>query len=82
MTIRTVVAAALVLAALSGCGRRGGDQGVGGVTADEAAQLNNAAAMLDASPDSLAAPQDAATGDQDNGDQDNDDDAAGDDNAS
>ena len=44
------LAAALFLA---GCGR---DKPVGGVSADEAAALNNAAEMLDASPDGLAAP--------------------------
>ena len=44
------LAAALLLA---GCGR---DKPVGGVSPDEAAALNNAAEMLDASPDGLAAP--------------------------
>jgi len=46
------------LALLAGCGG-GESQGVGGVTADEAAQLNNAAEMLDASADGLAAPESA-----------------------
>lgn len=43
---------------LAACGS-GEDKGVGGVTADEAAQLNDAAEMLDASPDGLAAPEGA-----------------------
>lgn len=47
--------AALVL--LAGCGGNDDKASVGGVTAEEAAQLNNAAEMLDASPDSLAAPE-------------------------
>jgi hypothetical protein len=51
------LSALAALALLSACG--GGDEaGVGGVTADEAAQLNNAAEMLDASPDGLTAPED------------------------
>lgn len=54
----TRASAFLALALLAGCGQ-GSDQGVGGVTADEAAQLNNAAEMLDASPDGLAAPDNA-----------------------
>ena len=40
-------AALAVLAMLGACDRSGDRQGVGGVTADEAAQLNNAAEMLD-----------------------------------
>ncbi len=47
--------AALIL--LAGCG--GGDnEAVGGVSAEEAAQLTNAAEMLDASPDGMTAPED------------------------
>ena len=46
----TGVAAALLLA---GCNDR---KPVGGVSADDAAALNNAAEILDASPDGLAAP--------------------------
>ncbi len=42
---------------VAGCGQAQED-GVGGVTAEEAAALNNAAEMLDTSPDSLAAPED------------------------
>ena len=45
-----VLAATLLVA---GCGPA---KPVGGVSADEAAQLNNAAEMLDASPDGLTAP--------------------------
>ena len=47
----------LALALLAGCGRGGSEPGVGGVTADEAAQLNHAAEMLDAGAN-LAAPDD------------------------
>lgn len=47
--------AALML--IAGCGG-GDDADVGGLSAEEAAQLNNAAEMLDASPDSMAAPED------------------------
>jgi hypothetical protein len=48
----------LVAAGLSvaGCGD-GGNQTVGGVSPEEAAQLNDAAEMLDASADGLAAPE-------------------------
>ncbi|MDB5661776.1 MAG: hypothetical protein JWM38_2420 [Sphingomonas bacterium] len=57
--------ALLATALLAGCD--GGDaEGVGGVTADEAAQLNDAAEMLDASPDGLTAPEDPALEDQGN----------------
>ena len=52
-----VVAAVL---ALGGCG--GGDQEEGGVTAEEARQLNEAAEMLDASPDSLVAGDETGLG--------------------
>ncbi len=51
-----VAIATLALALLAGCGHSGNEPGVGGVTADEAAQLNNAAEMLDASADGLSAP--------------------------
>jgi hypothetical protein len=56
-----MIIAALMLA---GCGR-GAEDGVGGVTSEEAAQLDNAAGMLDTSPDSLAVPPDE-TGEGDN----------------
>jgi hypothetical protein len=49
--------ALLAAGVLSACGS-GESETVGGVSADEAAQLNNAAEMLDASPDGLAAPED------------------------
>ena len=49
------MAAVLTAGLLAGCG--GESRSVGGVTADEAAQLNNAAEMLDASADGLAAPE-------------------------
>jgi hypothetical protein len=49
-----MIAAAAAL--LAGCSD-GGNGNVGGVTPDEAAQLNDAAEMLDASADGLAAPE-------------------------
>jgi len=58
------LAALGVLLTLGACNRHN-DQGVGGVTADEADQLNNAAEMLDTSPDSLTAPEDAPLGNAD-----------------
>ena len=48
--------------ALAGCG--GGDE-AGGVSREEAQQLNEAAEMLDASPDSLVASEDAMLGNGD-----------------
>jgi hypothetical protein len=53
----TTLAAAL--AALSACG---GDENAGGLSAEENRELNNAAEMLDASPDSLVAGEDAGLG--------------------
>jgi hypothetical protein len=52
-----VVAAVLALGA---CG--GNEQGEGGVTAEESKQLNEAAEMLDASPDSLTATDETGLG--------------------
>ena len=52
-----VVAAVLGLGA---CG--GGDDKEGGVTAEESKQLNEAAEMLDASPDSLVAGDETGLG--------------------
>lgn len=46
--------------ALGACG--GPEKGSGGVTREEAAQLNEAAEMLDASPDSLVAPDETGLG--------------------
>lgn len=46
----------LALLALVACHRQ--PSVAGGMSADEAAQLNNAAEMLDASPDGLSAPPD------------------------
>ena len=54
-----VLAAAAMLAA---CGDR---EGGGGLTAEENRELNNAAEMLDTSPDSLVASDDAALGNGD-----------------
>lgn len=51
----TTIAVATLLPAAA-CGRDGGVQNQ---SADEAAQLDNAAEMLDASPDSLAVPENA-----------------------
>lgn len=51
-----IVAAVLGLAA---CGSR---EGAGGVSAEEARQLNEAAEMLDASPDSLVANEQVGLG--------------------
>jgi hypothetical protein len=49
---KTVAGAALVgLLALAGCGRGGEKEG--GLTTEENAQLNNAADMLDTTPDNL-----------------------------
>jgi len=59
---RALIAATLLLAA---CSRHHDDQ-PGAVTADEAAQLNDAAAMLDAnSVDLNAAAEPSSTNDQD-----------------
>ncbi len=52
-----VVAAVLALGA---CG--GNSEGEGGVTAEESQQLNEAAEMLDASPDSLVAGDETGLG--------------------
>ncbi|WP_157220278.1 hypothetical protein [Flavisphingomonas formosensis] len=64
---RRSIAALVTLGALLvlGACNRHNEQSVGGVTADEAAQLNNAAEMLDTSPDSLSAPEDAPLGNAD-----------------
>lgn len=55
-----LTAAAAGLMALAGCGDGGTE--AGGVTAEESRELDNAAEMLDASPDSLTASEDAALG--------------------
>jgi hypothetical protein len=65
--MRSGFIAVLAACALAGCGHD--DTPVGGVSPDEAAALNNAAEVLDASPDSLGAnaedesaiPADAST---------------------
>jgi hypothetical protein len=56
-----IVIAAVGLAMLGACG---GGEGEGGVTAEESRQLNEAAEMLDASPDSLTAGNDAMLGEE------------------
>jgi hypothetical protein len=58
-----VVAAVLALGACGG----GEDQGAGGVTKEESEQLNEAAEMLDASPDSLVISNEAELGNGDAG---------------
>ena len=58
-----VIAAVLALAACGG----GEEQGTGGVTAEESKQLNEAAEMLDASPDSLVISNEAELGNGDAG---------------
>jgi len=63
--MRTAVISATLFLLLAACGG-GDDQGVGGLSADEAAQLDNAAEMLDASPDSMVAPEDMPLGIDDN----------------
>jgi hypothetical protein len=55
----------LTLVALAGAAMLaacGGDEERGGVTAEEARQLDNAAEMLDASPDSLVASEEMPLG--------------------
>jgi hypothetical protein len=52
--------AVIATLALLGCGEQ--DDAPGGVTAEESKQLNEAAEMLDASPDSLAAAENASLG--------------------
>jgi len=59
---RCAMAIIVASAALAGCGD-GGE--AGGVTREEAQQLNEAAEMLDASPDSLVASDEATLGNGD-----------------
>jgi hypothetical protein len=63
MKTRFALAAFASLLALAACGR-GGDK-EGGLTAEENAQLNNAADMLDTTPDNLVPADNASL---DNGD--------------
>ena len=61
----------VVVAAVLGLGACGGNgEGEGGVTAEESKQLNEAAEMLDASPDSLVAGDETGlgNGEAENGD--------------
>jgi len=59
-----IAAAAMVpLLALGACGR--GDDKAGGLTAEENRQLDNAAEMLDTSPDSLVPADNGALGNGD-----------------
>lgn len=59
---RIRLATLLAAAMLAACGER---EGEGGLTAEENRELNNAAEMLDTSPDSLVASDDAALGNGD-----------------
>ena len=54
------IAAMAAMVTLGGCGSK--DESNGSVTPEEAAGLNNAAEMLDASPDSLVAPEETPLG--------------------
>lgn len=56
------LAAAAAMLAVGGCSGGEEEQGAGGVTAEESQQLNEAAEMLDASPDSLAVDENAELG--------------------
>ena len=52
-----------VLAAVLAVGACGGsDEGAGGVTKEEAQQLDNAANMIEVAPDSLSAPENTDLG--------------------
>ena len=63
--MKRVLTTALLGAAatIAACG--GSDESNGGVTAEESQQLDNAAEMLDASPDSLVATDEAPLGNGD-----------------
>jgi hypothetical protein len=52
----------IVLAAVLGLSACGGNESTSGVTQEENQQLNEAAEMLDASPDSLVAPDETGLG--------------------
>ena len=58
---RSLLLAGFAAAAVS-LGACGGSEENGGVTAEESQQLNEAAEMLDASPDSLVASEEAPLG--------------------
>ena len=60
--MKKLIAAAACLGALGALAGCGEDAGPGGVTSEEAAELNNAADMLDASPDSLTATDNTVLG--------------------
>ena len=72
----------LVLAGLALLAACGNEQQAGGVTADEAKQLNEAAEMLDVQPDSLAAPEETGLGNGEVGSSETDEAAAAELNAS
>lgn len=59
MKAQAMLVLMIAVAGLMACGE---EAQPGGVTAEESRQLDEAANMLDASPDSLAAPEDAALG--------------------
>ena len=58
-----LIAAAAAATVLAGCGKS--DESTGGVSAEESRQLDNAAEMLDASPDGLVASDDTPLGNGD-----------------
>lgn len=58
MRSTAILSAMTALMLLAGCGGGDNEAEVGGVSTEEAAQLDSAAEMLDASPDSLTAPED------------------------
>jgi len=60
--MRKMIAAAALVAGLAMLGGCGGGKDGGGLTAEENDELNNAAEMLDASPDSLVANDEAVLG--------------------
>jgi hypothetical protein len=61
MTIK-ILPAATALALLAACGGGSEEANDSGVTREEAVALDNAAGMLDASPDSLVAAEDTPLG--------------------
>ena len=68
--MRRMIGAAALLAATAALSACGAKKDPNAPTAEESAQLNNAAEMLDASPDSLAVNEDVALGNGDETSQD------------
>ncbi|HEY0411965.1 MAG TPA: hypothetical protein VGD66_02340 [Allosphingosinicella sp.] len=65
MTKRLIVGLLLSASALAACGR--GSDRQGGLSAEENSELNNAAEMLDTSPDSLVPEDNGGLGNGDTG---------------